>query len=237
MLFYDREEKQLEIPNEIFSKENQISHGNCGGVYYYGTNSCIKYYNQEHNYYFNRLDDSLYDILNDINNESLVNIKNYLTLKRKNSKADAYIMDYYKPYPLDILELPNEYLLNSVYNLYAISKTLSVKNIRFNDIKIKNLITTADSIVLIDPDRWEYEGMIGCREIHNNNDIDINAVLNNLVSSYLTKFHLEDLQRKNLTVDYAASKLFKLTSAKREMKVLTKRLEGCTKTIDYIYKL
>ena len=70
-----------------------------------------------------------------------------------------------------------------------------------------------------------------------NNDIDINAVLNNLVSSYLTKFHLEDLQRKNLTVDYAASKLFKLTSAKREMKVLTKRLEGCTKTIDYIYKL
>ena len=100
MLFYDREEKQLEIPNEIFSKENQISHGNCGGVYYYGTNSCIKYYNQEHNYYFNRLDDSLYDILNDINNESLVNIKNYLTLKRKNSKADAYIMDYYKPYPL-----------------------------------------------------------------------------------------------------------------------------------------
>ncbi len=237
MEFYNTDNKKIIINDEIFG--NAIKSGKCGTVYHYNEDLCFKLYNQKYTEYQYRLSIYLYDILKNIDNPNLVDIKE-LYFKEDNKarcNSDAYMSKYYKKKYSDILEVPVDYLLNNVERLLMLGETISSKKIIFNDLKVKNCIMTDNDFVLLDPDLWEHSHN-SKKEIIEYNINYLSYFFKEYVKYSLENNHHAFMVENGLYSREIERKLFPITdNPKKTIKVLTKKLSGYKRPIDYIYSM
>lgn len=72
-----------------------------------------------------------------------------------NNEIVAYIMEYYKRSKASILDMPIDYTLDSINELYKDILILSKNNISMTDLYYKNVIVGDDRIKIIDFDSYE----------------------------------------------------------------------------------
>lgn len=237
MIFYDKNNNKVTIPDEVLTKI--ISNkGNCGTIYRLNKELCFKYYNKTDVANF-ILNEEMFKSLKSINNSSLVNIKQLLYKNRESKyKAKAYILEYYQSAYDNILTVPSEYLLSSLEKILILAKELSKEKIRVFDLREENIILAAKNIVLIDPDRWYFNIIESERSIEKSNINNITGFFQNIIKDSLNKTEREFLIENNLFDYVIAEKLFPLTNNKNKaLKVLTKRLKDYNRPIDYIYDM
>ena len=235
MKYYDENGKEIIIPDSVFSVED--NHGKCGTIYKFSDDLCIKRYDRDIYFDYCLLNTSIYDDLKTIKSDNLVDIKMPL-YKDNKSIIDAYLLTYYKEQYDDFLEIPTEYLLYNLEEILKLIKEISEYKIRLDDLKRENIILTKDNIVLIDPDRWYYKFKDSEKEIEKLNINNIMAMFSKITEKSLQDNHLDFLIENNLYDYVISSKLFPLTSNKdRAMKVLSKRLNGYKRPIDYVYSM
>ena len=218
----------------------QVGHVQCATVYRYSEKLCFKQYDRDIKIKRNFLDTSIYDCLKNIDNPSLVDIKKLL-YKDKNNKstADAYLLSYYQEANHDFLEIPTKFLYYNMEELFKLMKEISSLQIRLDlyDFKRTNLILTDTNIILIDPDSWfiKRDNIFDIEKLNINN---ILGMFGKITEESLRTNYLEFLIKNNL-YDYNIShKLFPLTTNKdKAMKVLSKRLKGYKRPIDYVYSM
>lgn len=237
MKYYDKDNREIIIPDDVLDKE--IGHGGCATVYRYTEDLCFKYYNRGMNTKEYFLDTITYEKLKSINNTNLVDIKELL-YKDKNYKltADAYILSYYEEKYKDFLEIPSEYLLYNIEEIFKLIEEVSEYKLILDDLKRNNIILTDTNIVLIDPDCWYYDFRSNIDDITKLNINNIMGMFNIITENNLKDKYMDFLIENNLYYYIISSKLFPLTSNKdRAMKVLSKRLKGYKRPIDYVYSM
>lgn len=237
MIYYTKDNNKIFIPNSILNKEN--GHGKCGTVYKYNDDLCIKIYNRGIDFDHCLLNTSIYDDLKTIKSDNLVDIKMALYKDKENkSITDAYLLTYYEEKYDDFLEIYTDYLLYNLEEIFKLIKEISIFKIRLHDLKRENIILTKDNIVLIDPDRWYYKFKDSEKEIEKLNINNIMAMFSKITKESLKNNYLDFLIENNLYDYVISNKLFPLTSNKdRAMKVLSKRLNGYKRPIDYVYSM
>lgn len=72
-----------------------------------------------------------------------------------NNEIVAYIMEYYKKSKESILDMPKDYTLDNINELYKDILILSKNNISMTDLYCKNVIVGDDRIKIIDFDSYE----------------------------------------------------------------------------------
>ena len=235
MKYYDENGKEIIIPDSVFSVED--NHGKCGTIYKFSDDLCIKRYDRDIYFDYCLLNTSIYDDLKTIKSDNLVDIKMPL-YKDNKSIIDAYLLTYYKEQYDDFLEIPTEYLLYNLEEILKLIKEISEYKMRLDDLKRENIILTKDNIVLIDPDRWYYKFKDSEKEIEKLNINNIMAMFSKITKESLKNNYLDFLIENNLYDYVISNKLFPLTSNKdRAMKVLSKRLNGYKRPIDYVYSM
>ena len=237
MIYYTKDNNKIFIPNSILNKEN--GHGKCGTVYKYNDDLCIKIYNRGIDFDHCLLNTDIYEDLKKIKSDNLVDIKMALYKDKENkSITDAYLLTYYEEKYDDFLEIYTDYLLYNLEEIFKLIKEISIFKIRLHDLKRENLILTKDNIVLIDPDRWYYKFKDSEKEIEKLNINNIMAMFSKITKESLKNNYLDFLIENNLYHYIISNKLFPLTSNKNKvMKVLSKRLNGYKRPIDYIHSM
>ena len=237
MIYYTKDNNKIFIPNSILNKEN--GHGKCGTVYKYNDDLYIKIYNRGIDFDHCLLNTDIYEDLKKIKSDNLVDIKMALYKDKENkSITDAYLLTYYEEKYDDFLEIPTDYLLYNLEEIFKLIKEISIFKIRLHDLKRENLIFTKNNIVLIDPDRWYYNFLSSIEAVEKLNINNIMGMFSEITEKSLQDNHLDFLIENNLYDYVISSKLFPLTSNKdRAMKVLSKRLNGYKRPIDYVYSM
>ena len=237
MIYYTKDNNKIFIPNSILNKEN--GHGKCGTVYKYNDDLCIKIYNRGIDFDHCLLNTDIYEDLKKIKSDNLVDIKMALYKDKENKRiTDAYLLTYYEEKYDDFLEIPTDYLLYNLEEIFKLIKEISIFKIRLHDLKRENLILTKNNIVLIDPDRWYYNFLSSIEAVERLNINNIMGMFSEITEKSLQDNHLDFLIENNLYDYVISSKLFPLTSNKdRAMKVLSKRLNGYKRPIDYVYSM
>ena len=237
MKYYDENGKEIIIPDSVFSVED--NHGKCGTIYKFSDDLCIKRYDRDIYFDYCLLNTSIYDDLKTIKSDNLVDIKMALYKDKENkSITDAYLLTYYEEKYDDFLEIYTDYLLYNLEEIFKLIKEISIFKIRLHDLKRENLILTKNNIVLIDPDRWYYKFKDSEKEIEKLNINNIMAMFSKITKESLKNNYLDFLIENNLYDYVISNKLFPLTSNKdRAMKVLSKRLNGYKRPIDYVYSM
>lgn len=237
MIYYTKDNNKIFIPNSILNKEN--GHGKCGTVYKYNDDLCIKIYNRGIDFDHCLLNTDIYEDLKKIKSDNLVDIKMALYKDKENkSITDAYLLTYYEEKYDDFLEIYTDYLLYNLEEIFKLIKEISIFKIRLHDLKRENLILTKNNIVLIDPDRWYYNFLSSIEAVERLNINNIMGMFSEITEKSLQDNHLDFLIENNLYDYVISSKLFPLTSNKdRAMKVLSKRLNGYKRPIDYVYSM
>lgn len=237
MIYYTKDNNKIFIPNSILNKEN--GHGKCGTVYKYNDDLCIKIYNRGIDFDHCLLNTDIYEDLKKIKSDNLVDIKMALYKDKENkSITDAYLLTYYEEKYDDFLEIYTDYLLYNLEEIFKLIKEISIFKIRLDDLKRENIILTKDNIVLIDPDRWYYNFLSSIESVEKLNINNIMGMFSEITEKSLQDNHLDFLIENNLYDYVISSKLFPLTSNKdRAMKVLSKRLNGYKRPIDYVYSM
>lgn len=234
MVFYNEDRKKIIIPDNVLN--NIINNGTCATVYRYTDDLCFKYYDRGIDYEYCLLNPSIKEDLGKIDSPNLVNIKEILFKDNNKYKVDAYLLPYYEEKYQELLELPTDYLLYNMEEILKLTKKISEYKIRVDDLKRKNMILTDNNIVLIDPDRWYYERSINENEIKKTNINNIMQLFNKVIRDELDNNYKEFLLENRMYSSTISDKLFPLVSNdKKAMKVLTKRLNGYKKPIDYVY--
>lgn len=236
MIYYTKDNKEIIIPNDIFNKED--NHGKCGTIYKYSDDLCIKIYNRGIDFDHCLLNTNIYEDLKKIKSDNLVDIKMALYKDKENkSITDAYLLTYYEEKYDDFLEIYTDYLLYNLEEIFKLIKEISIFKIRLHDLKRENLILTKNNIVLIDPDRWYFDNL-SKEKIEKLNVNNITGLFGEIVKESLKNNYLDFLIENNLYDYVISNKLFPLTSNKdRAMKVLSKRLNGYKRPIDYVYSM
>lgn len=236
MIYYTKDNNKIFIPNSILNKEN--GHGKCGTVYKYNDDLCIKIYNRGIDFDHCLLNTNIYEDLKKIKSDNLVDIKMALYKDKENkSITDAYLLTYYEEKYDDFLEIYTDYLLYNLEEIFKLIKEISIFKIRLHDLKRENLILTKNNIVLIDPDRWYFDNL-SKEKIEKLNVNNITGLFGEIVKESLKNNYLDFLIENNLYDYVISNKLFPLTSNKdRAMKVLSKRLNGYKRPIDYVYSM
>ena len=237
MIYYTKDNNKIFIPNSILNKEN--GHGKCGTVYKYNDDLCIKIYNRGIDFDHCLLNTDIYEDLKKIKSDNLVDIKMALYKDKENKRiTDAYLLTYYEEKYDDFLEIYTDYLLYNLEEIFKLIKEISIFKIRLHDLKRENLILTKNNIVLIDPDRWYYNFLSSIEAVERLNINNIMGMFSEITEKSLQDNHLGFLIENNLYNYVISSKLFPLTSNKdRAMKVLSKRLNGYKRPIDYVYSM
>ena len=238
MKYYDENDKEVIIPDDILN--NEVGHGVCATIYRYNEDLCFKRYDRGIYLEKNFLKTDIYKDLRNINHPNLADIKKILYKDKKYKyTADAYLLSYYKEIYDDFLEIPTKYLLYNMEELFKLMKEISSLQIRLDlyDLKRTNLILTDTNIILIDPDSWfiKRDNIFDIEKLNINN---ILGMFGKITEESLRTNYLEFLIKNNL-YDYNIShKLFPLTTNKdKAMKVLSKRLKGYKRPIDYVYSM
>ena len=236
MKYYDENDNEIIIPDSIL--DNEIDYGACATVYRYTEDLCFKRYDRGMNNIEYFLDTTTYEALRNISNPHLVNIKKLLYKdKISKYKADAYLLSYYKEIYKDFLEVPTEYLLYNIEEIFKLLNKISEYKLRIHDLKRENILLTDTNIVLTDPDRWYFDNL-SKEEIEKLNVNNITGLFGEMVKESLKNNYLDFLIENNLYDYVISNKLFPLTSNKdRAMKVLSKRLNGYKRPIDYVYSM
>ena len=236
MKYYDENDNEIIIPGSIL--DNEIDHGACATVYRYTEDLCFKRYDRGMNNIEYFLDTTTYEALRNISNPHLVNIKKLLYKdKISKYKVDAYLLSYYKEIYKDFLEVPTEYLLYNIEEIFKLLNKISEYKLRIHDLKRENILLTDTNIVLTDPDRWYFD-ILSKEEIEKLNVNNITGLFGEMVKESLKNNYLDFLIENNLYDYVISNKLFPLTSNKdRAMKVLSKRLNGYKRPIDYVYSM
>ncbi len=237
MKYYDKNNNEIIIPDSVL--DNEVGHGICATVYRYTEALCFKRYDRGITLNDNFLKTAIYEDLKNINHLNLVDIE-ILLYKNRNSKyvGDAYLLSYYEEKYKDFLEVPTEYLLYNIEEIFKLLEEMSKYKIRLDDSKRKNILLTKKNIILIDPDRWYYSFKDSEKEIAKLNINNIMAMFSEITRESLRDNHFDFLIENNLYDYIISSKLFPLTSNKdRAMKVLSKRLNGYKRPIDYVYSM
>ena len=236
MIYYTKDNNKIFISNSILNKEN--GHGKCGTVYKYNDDLCIKIYNRGIDFDHCLLNTDIYEDLKKIKSDNLVDIKMALYKDKENkSITDAYLLTYYEEKYDDFLEIYTDYLLYNLEEIFKLIKEISIFKIRLHDLKRENLILTKNNIVLIDPDRWYFDNL-SKEKIEKLNVNNITGLFGEIVKESLKNNYLDFLIENNLYDYVISNKLFPLTSNKdRAMKVLSKRLNGYKRPIDYVYSM
>ena len=238
MKYYDENDKEVIIPDDVLN--NEVGHGVCATVYRYSEDLCFKRYDRGIYLEKNFLKTDIYKDLRNINHPNLVNIKKILYKDKKYKyTADAYLLSYYEEIYKNFLEVPTEYLLYNIEEIFKLLKIMSEYKMRLDDLKRENILLTEKSIVLIDPDWWHYEYLTKDKnDIEKLNINNIMGMFSEITEKSLQDNHLDFLIENNLYDYVISSKLFPLTSNKdRAMKVLSKRLNGYKRPIDYVYSM
>lgn len=237
MKFYDENNNEIIIPGHILDEE--INHGECATIYRYNEKLCFKYYDRGKTFPRTTLNAYIYEDLKKFKHSNLVNIKKLL-YKEKNYKyiVNAYLLSYYREKYEDFLEVPTEYLLYNIEEIFKLLKKISEFNIRVHDLKRENIILADKNIVLIDPDMWDYDYSNYKKEIEKLNINNIIAMFNDITEESLKKYHLDFLIKNDLYYYIISNKLFPLkNNPNKAVKVLSKRLNDYKRPIDYVYSL
>ena len=237
MELFRQDNTKVIISDEILKRP--IKHGNCGTIYYYKDDTCLKLYDQKYAISINKLKIDIYNDIKEIISPNLINIKEIYFKEKKNVHydVDAFISQYYEEAYDDFLNVSTTYLLENIEQILKLSNELSKKRIRFFDIKRENIILDSKNIILIDPDRWYYSNL-DFDEIRHLNINSLSTLFNELTRKSLQYNHKDYIIENKLLACLISDKLFPITSnANRTMKVLTKRLEGYNRPIDYFYDM
>ena len=118
-----------------------------------------------------------------------------------------------------------------------LGETISSKKIIFNDLKVKNCIMTDNDFVLLDPDLWEHSHN-SKKEIIEYNINYLSYFFKEYVKYSLENNHHAFMVENGLYSREIERKLFPITdNPKKTIKVLTKKLSGYKRPIDYIYSM
>lgn len=198
MIFYD---KNGNIHNFDLNSDNKIGAGRNAKVYRISNDKCLKVMNKDPNNFFS---EDIFEIFKTLSLPSFVKIDTPFYV---DGKIKAYTMEYLEQTDKSILDMPIEYTLDNVNNIYLDLLKLSKYLINAFDLYHKNVILDDDKITVIDYDAYyksktEYEAlsasiwnlMYTFRRLYETElekrGIDINNVMigNMSISKYLSRY-------------------------------------------------
>lgn len=241
MEYYNEKNERIDVSDEVLKRE--ISHGVCGTAYRYDENTVLKCYDRGLTNVAFIMNKTLYETLKKINSDNVIEIKELLYKKENKNHfiADAYLSTYYQEKYDKLLEVPSEYLLENIQSILNLSNQLSDICYRFEDLKRNNMILADKKIVICDNDGWFNSYQMEKLSKYQIRSLNINAItytFAKIIRDELKSDHLKFLIKNNLYFSSVENKLFPLTdSANKTMKVLSKRLNGYKRPIDYIYSM
>ena len=145
MILYDKVGKPHKF--NIF-EEDFFDYGTQAKIYRINYNDCLKVI---YKYSSSSFNEEMFDILQSLSLSSLVKLG---TPFYRNGKIKAYTMEYLERSIKSILDMPTQYLLENLHNLYKDILILAKNSIITNDLYYRNLIVGDSKITLIDLDGY-----------------------------------------------------------------------------------
>lgn len=145
MILYDKESKPYVF--NIF-EEDYFDYGSQAKMYRISHGECLKVIDKYSNGCFNEV------MFNDLKSLALDSLVKLGTPFYKNGKIKAYTMEYLEKSIISILDMPTEYLLDNLHDLYKDLFVLAKNLIVANDLYYRNIIVGPSKIKLIDLDGY-----------------------------------------------------------------------------------
>jgi hypothetical protein len=220
MILYDKNQNK-----EVINIISRINSGQHGIVYRTSKTECIKVYNDHYSINI--------EVLELIKELKLKNFYDILKLYYARSGIfKAIKMKYYHEEDIDILTMPTEYTLDSLYALQKSAEILTQNNIQIEDTHTGNIILTNEGIIVIDVDLYSFNKFRTLNELQNRNIGKIGYVFKELFAESFFDNH-SDI--KNINTIEVICELFSYITPQSIEKTY-KKLVKYKYPIDYILK-
>lgn len=146
MVFYDKEGNVYEFN---ISKDDYFDRGTKAKIYRISDNECLKVMNRDPDNY---LREYIYDVIKALALPTFVKINTPFYVK---GKIKAYTMEYLKKANISILDMPIEYTLDNLNNMYMDLSILAKYWIDAYDLCRSNVIIGDTGMTIIDYDAYK----------------------------------------------------------------------------------
>lgn len=146
MVFYDKNGNTYDFN---ISKDDYFDRGRNAKIYRISDNECLKVMNRDPDNY---LREDIYDVINSLFLPTFVRINTPFYV---NEKIKAYTMEYLKKSNISILDMPIEYTLDNLNNMYKDLSVLAKYWIDAFDLCRSNVIIGDNGMTIIDYDAYK----------------------------------------------------------------------------------
>lgn len=226
MVLYNENGKEIIIDDNY--EKNGIGKGEFGKVYRVNMDQCVKVYGEDLDCYY-RLKEKVYNILKQIQSDFLVQI-DQLLYSNQLDKVAGYLMKYYSPQELKILEKDTDYSLYILEKFMKLSELLTRKHITMDDLKRDNIIYTGKEIVIIDPDFFEYHPNFSIEHCQTYNYREIDMLIRRI---YYSEIRNIDTTETSVNPYKKVAHLFDYDCDHNMVKSLSHKLKKYKYPIDY----
>ena len=220
MRFYNENGKTVN-----YNVSEHIGGEQYGDVYKISDTECIKIYKKGQ-----VVDESILKFIRELNLKRFYELFQFLY--GRTQKFRAHTMKYYKPEEIDILTMPIDYTLNSLFDLYSSFNVLTEKNVFINDTHSGNVIINSDGITVIDTDLYTYNKGFSQNRLKTSNYSALRYLFVEIYIEALVKYHRELSSFNNKE---AINELFN-SIIYRDVNTIHKKLCRSKYPIDYISK-
>ena len=143
---------------------------------------------------------------------------------------EGYLGKYYQIEPLNIFEMPIDYLLDNFNGIYETMKEITKNKINMCDLHGKNFFLTKDSIIISDADFYYHDPSIYL--LNENKKRLYNAFCELLVNMFYG-FYKRNLPRKEYRE--CVKSIYSLFDVDNSPEILNSKLRSYKKPIDYLH--
>ncbi len=186
-----------------FNEGQVLGEGSFGKTYKLPDDTCYKIFNNS----ISRKEESSEFSEEVFNILKTLKLKNFYELyeifyNRGLTRVTGYSSKYYKPEEIDILTMPTDYTLNSLYNIYESIQKMSEQKILITDMHEGNAILDSNKVTIIDTDLY-YKSIFNYdkKEILNSNIYSLYSLFMKIYYDAIDKYHEQDFKHLSKKVD------------------------------------
>lgn len=225
MVLYN-ENRKIFVINDNY-KTNGINYGQCGEIYHYDSDKCVKIYYTDCSYNC-RISKNIYEQLKDIDSDYLIKFYELFYSDPFLEHISGYLTKYYQSENFDFFEKSIDYNLYIMNELLKLFKKLSYNNIITSDVKKSNIIYNNEKIIIIDPDLfYQYSDLEICKRENYKNLIYL------FKSIYRDEFRNLDINYKGFNPFQYLDDLFDFEPNEQIVDNLSKKLKKYKYPKDY----
>jgi len=220
MVFYDENNKRVS-----YDTSNPIGGEQYGYIFKISEEECLKVYKRGQ-----VVDDNILKFIRELNLKRFYELHTFLY--GRTHKFRAHTMKYYKAEEIDILTMPIDYTLYSLYDLFESFGILTEKNIFANDTHTGNVIINSDGLIVIDTDLYTFNKFYSQSRLKTSNYSALRYLFTEIYLEALKKYHsgLSSFNNKEAINELFNSIIY------GDINSTHKKLSRCKYPIDYISK-